>query len=130
MYLWITVILILLIISQAKYTTTEQCPGVPTRSQTIDGFYNFWSGKTRASFANLCSTCKPYGNESDTYWWWRFQPYYWQRQYQHCSKYGCGGSPTGLSKGQISSSRGTGSHDQSLCPKSNEPWRTTELHSG
>jgi hypothetical protein len=78
--------------------------GIPTKTVTYDGFYDFASGKTYASYGNLCLTCRPYGNVSDTYHWMKYEPYYWQRKYQHCDKYGCGGS-----------------HDPSLCPIETAP---------
>ena len=110
MYLWLIVIFIFggfLLLNSATITNTSEeltkkcskCQ-VPMRSRTWDGIYDFFTGQTHATFGNLCLTCKPYYNENDSYWWWRYQPYYWQKKYQHCDKYGCGGS-----------------HDKSLCPE-------------
>ena len=76
----------------------------PARVTQIDGYYDFARGKADAAYGNLCLTCKPYGNKSDVYWWFKLSPYYWQKQYQHCDKYGCGGS-----------------HDKSLCPQPFKP---------
>jgi hypothetical protein len=84
--------------------------GSVTRATTIDGFHNFHSGENLASFGNLCLTCKPYGDVDDTYYWWKYQPYYWQKQYQHCDKYGCGGS-----------------HDKSNCKQEFKPLNCSDM---